>query len=342
MYAPISDLPYLTADLPGIGGRLRCTEEDFQVEEIPAYQPDGSGDHVFAWIEKRGLPTPAAAERMARALGVSARDVGWAGMKDRHAVTRQLLSFPPPCTPEAVQALQVPGVAVLWARRHQHKLRTGHLRGNVFRIVVRGVSEEAWWEARRRLEALRIRGMPNRFGSQRFGRDGDNAARAAVLLAGGATLRDRRHARFLLSALQARVFNAVPAARRAPLDALERGDVAVLHASGGLFVVEDPEAERARLNTFALSATGPIFGTRTLAPRYAVAEREARICAAHGVPVPLRPPRGLRLRGGRRPLRVRPEDLSLERDGDAVALHFGLPRGSYATVLLEELFDASG
>lgn len=321
--------------------RLPSAPEDFRVDEIPLYEACGAGAHTFVRIRKRGRTTEEVAGDLARATGVRRGDVGYAGRKDRNAVTTQWFSAPG-LDPGRAMELELPGATVLAASRHPHKLRTGHLRGNAFRIVVREISDESWREACRRLERLRTRGMPNRFGAQRFGRDGDNAERAAALLAGGSRPRDRRHARFLLSALQARVFNAVLAARSAPLDALERGDVAVLHQSGGLFVVEDPEAEQERLGGFALSPTGPIFGTRALAPRYAVAEREERIRAAHGVSARLRLPRGLRLRGGRRPLRVRPEELSLERDGDAAVLDFRLPRGSYATILLEELFGALG
>src|SRR5690349_415684 len=129
MIAP-NRLPHLTSDVPGIGGQLRTHAEDFCVEEVPAYLPDGAGDHVFVTIEKRNLDTPAAVRALAGAVGVDARDVGYAGLKDRLAVTRQTLSFPPPVTPELLRALDLPGVRVLAADRHPHKLRTGHLKGN--------------------------------------------------------------------------------------------------------------------------------------------------------------------------------------------------------------------
>ncbi|MBV8755736.1 MAG: tRNA pseudouridine(13) synthase TruD, partial [Deltaproteobacteria bacterium] len=106
------ELPHLTADLPGTCGVLRAQAEDFVVDEVPAYPPSGTGDHVFARIEKRGLNTAQAVQRIARALGVGERDVGVAGMKDRHAVTRQWISLPPPITPERVLALDVEGVRV--------------------------------------------------------------------------------------------------------------------------------------------------------------------------------------------------------------------------------------
>ena len=180
--------------------------------------------------------------------------------------------------------------------------------------------------------------MPNRFGEQRFGRDGENVRRGQRLLRGEAARVDRRTARFLLSALQAAVFNAALAARETPLSALETGEVAMVHASGGCFVVEDLAREAPRAAAFEISATGPIFGTRVLEPRGAAAERERAALAQFGVsPDNLPVPRGIRLRGARRPLRVRPEDATAEAGEGALVLHFSLPPGSYATVLIEEL-----
>ena len=181
--------------------------------------------------------------------------------------------------------------------------------------------------------------MPNRFGPQRFGWDGGNLEQARRLLRGEKIGADRRHARFLLSALQAAVFNAVLSARPLPLAGLEPGDVAVVHASGGLFRVEDAEREAPRAAAFEISATGPIFGTRVLTPSGAAAERERAAFAALGIdPETLRPPPGIRLRGARRALRVRLEAADAVAEGDALRLRFTLPAGSYASVALEELF----
>jgi tRNA pseudouridine13 synthase len=229
-------------------------------------------------------------------------------------------------------------VRVLEAAAHPHKLRTGQLRGNRFRIVVRDLDVAALAGVERRLEDLVRFGMPNRFGTQRFGREGDNAEAGRRLLAGEGPQRDRRHARFLLSALQAEVFNAVLAEREPDLVRLERGDVALIHGSGALFVVEDAEREAPRAEAFEISATGPIFGTRMLRSQGAVAQRERGILAAHGVDVEnLSVPRGIRLRGARRALRVRPEAVGLEPLAGGLRLCFTLPPGSYATVLVEEL-----
>ncbi|UCE86428.1 MAG: tRNA pseudouridine(13) synthase TruD [Deltaproteobacteria bacterium] len=314
--------------------------EDFQVDEIPLYRPSGEGHHTFVRVEKRLRTSEEVARALACAVGVAPRDVGYAGRKDRFALTRQWYSVPG-LDPERAIGLSWPGVRVIEAARHRHKLRTGQLRGNRFEITVRGVADEAAARAADALERLQRVGMPNRFGPQRFGRDGRNADRGRAWLRGEGGRTDRRTARLLVSALQAAVFNAVLAARPAPLDRVETGDVAVVHASGGLFRVEAAERESTRARAFEISATGPIFGTRRLAPSGAPAERERAALAAHGID-PEAPPtvRGMRLRGGRRSLRARPEHAALERSRDALRIVFTLPPGSYASVLVAELFSA--
>ncbi len=168
----MTELPYATPDLPGSGGTLRAAAEDFRVDEVPAYLPSGAGPHLYVRIEKRGRTTPDALRALARALGVPERDAGYAGLKDRDAVTTQWLSFPAARDPDPA-ALEGPGLRVLEVSRHANKLRAGHLRGNRFAIVVRGGDVE---RARAAAAALAARGLPNFFGPQRFGSEGRNAA----------------------------------------------------------------------------------------------------------------------------------------------------------------------
>ncbi|MFO0627613.1 MAG: tRNA pseudouridine(13) synthase TruD [Polyangiales bacterium] len=171
--------------MPGIGGVLRATVDDFCVDEIPAYEPSGQGEHTYARIEKRGLTTPAAVEALARALGVNPRDVGHAGLKDRHATTTQWLSLPR-TDPARVLALALPGIRVLAAARHGNKLRTGHLKGNRFTLRVTGLDDldEALRRTAPIADVLTREGVPNYYGEQRFGRDGDNFARGSAWLRG--------------------------------------------------------------------------------------------------------------------------------------------------------------
>ena len=320
--------------------RIRMRPEDFRVCEEPLYEPSDEGKHTFLLVEKTGRTTEQVARDLSRASGVAQRDVGYAGRKDRHAITRQWFSLEG-VDPERALAFELPGALVLEARRHPHKLKTGHLRGNRFEIVLRADAPIELAPIEGRVEELVRRGMPNRYGEQRFGRDGDNALKARRLLAAGRPPRDRRAARFLISALQSEVFNAVLAERLDSFDTVLLGDLARVEESGGLFWVDDLERDRARAEAFEISATGPIFGTRMRAPRDAAAALEQSIFDRFELPelATLTLPRGIRARGARRPLRIRPEGLVVEAidGGRALSLRCGLPPGAYVTVLIDEL-----
>ena len=130
-----TELPYLTRDFPGIGGVIKQRAEDFFVQEIPLYEPSGQGEHVYCEIQKVGLTTFDAINQIARALNVSSRDIGYAGVKDARAVTRQVLSIFG-TNEAAISALQIPNLTILWAARHDNKLRIGHLSANRFAIRI--------------------------------------------------------------------------------------------------------------------------------------------------------------------------------------------------------------
>jgi tRNA pseudouridine13 synthase len=164
--------PYLTAALPGTGGRIKVYNHDFRVQEIPLYEPSGHGEHTYVTIEKEGLPTLQAIRRIAGALGINPRTVGYAGLKDAHAVTVQTISVGD-VPPAVVEKLDLPGIRVLAVKRHTNKLKIGHLRGNQFTIRVRDVPESALPAAQAILDVLARRGAPNYFGEQRFGVRGD-------------------------------------------------------------------------------------------------------------------------------------------------------------------------
>jgi tRNA pseudouridine13 synthase len=164
----LQNLPYLTADISGVGGTLKAAPEDFLVEEVPLYLPSGEGSHIYILFEKKGLPTLKAIRMVAQALNVRSKDIGYAGLKDAHAITRQTISVPD-VTPEAVLALSLPGIRVLSATPHTNKLRMGHLQGNKFVIRVRDVNEDSLPLAEQILARLAAVGVPNYFGEQRFG-----------------------------------------------------------------------------------------------------------------------------------------------------------------------------
>lgn len=319
--------------------RIRAHPEDFIVEEIPLYPHLGYGPHTYLLVEKRLCTTDSVARTLARAAGVAPREVGFAGRKDRVAVARQWFSIPD-FDPARARGLDLAGAQVLKTVRHPEKLRVGQLLGNRFHMVVREVDDAAARQAEEILLTLTRRGMPNRFGNQRFGWEGANVARGSEILRSQRILGDRRHALLMLSALQSAVFNRVLARRSTLLDRLLPGDVAFFHETGTQFLVEDPEAEATRVATFEISPTGPIFGTKMKLPRGEVAALENEVMAEFDLPElqKLTVPQGVRLHGGRRPLRVQPKGVRSARGDGTFQLEFELPAGSYATVLLEEVF----
>lgn len=338
-------LPYLTSEWPGCGGRARVEPEDFVVEEVPAYAPSGAGEHLYLWIEKRAVDTPKVVRALSAALGVPEREIGYAGLKDRWAVTRQLFSVPARVE-EKVSGFALEGAQVLWTKRHGNKLRSGHLRGNRFTLRLRGVQEAG--AARASFEHLASEGLPNFFGPQRFGARGDNAENGFLLLRGQRLpVRPERFQRKLyLSAAQSLLFNEALAARLKDgtwARALE-GDVLRKLDSGGAFVCEDPAVDQPRVDRFEVSPAGPMFGPKLLAARGAVAEAEAALLKAHGLTASDFLRGGDETQGARRPYRIRLETPAFEAEGEDVVIAFTLPAGSYATVVLRELLkeDAEG
>jgi tRNA pseudouridine13 synthase len=174
---------YLTSQIPGIGGAIKESPEDFRVTEIPLYTPSGEGEHLYVEIEKRGITTLEAIRRVARGTGIQERDIGYAGMKDSRGITRQTLSLPR-VGPEQATALDIPGLRVLSAIRHRNKLKIGHLAGNRFRVAIRGVADGALPAAEAVLEILRKRGVPNFFGPQRYGAQQNSHLIGRALLMG--------------------------------------------------------------------------------------------------------------------------------------------------------------
>ncbi len=290
-FDPLSPPPLWTADLPGIGGRIKSSPEDFEVEEIPAYQPSGSGDYLYLWIEKRGMGAEYFARQVAQRLGIAAADVGTAGLKDRHAVTRQMVSVPAHVE-ERLGQLSGDGITLLNVSRHTNKLKPGHLHGNRFRILVREVAGTAPERLEMLVVRLRNDGLPNFYGPQRFGRDGETVLLGMALLrgekpplpAGGRRLNLRSPflRKLALSAAQSALFNHYLGQRLR--DGLLRqvlpGDVMAKWPFGGMFVAEDVEREQARFAARETVTAGPIFGRKTFAAAGIAAEREAATLAA--------------------------------------------------------------
>src|ERR1700722_13784381 len=159
-FDPLAPPPLLTADLPGVGGRIKVQPEDFEVEEIPAYPPSGAGDFLYLWVEKRDVGAEYFVRQIARRLDVPLGEIGTAGLKDRHAVTRQMVSAPVRAESRLAQ-LDGDGVRLLSVNRHGNKLKPGHLHGNRFRILIRDPSPNAGETSAPILDRLRRDGMPN-------------------------------------------------------------------------------------------------------------------------------------------------------------------------------------
>ncbi|HEX3769785.1 MAG TPA: tRNA pseudouridine(13) synthase TruD [Polyangiaceae bacterium] len=307
--------------------RLKVHPEDFVVDEIPAYAPSGAGDHVYVRFTKRDRTTMDVVRAIARALGCDPRAAGFAGMKDKRAVTTQTFSLQPPRGTTAADlaararrlALEGPdgldGVTLHEATQHPHKMKPGHLAGNRFTITLRGLDPARVPEVTAALEGIARTGVGNAFGDQRFGNKGDNATRALAWLRGEERgPRDPRMQRFLWSSLQSAVFNAVLAERVAdgtwvtPL----AGDLLKLRTSGGLFGCADVQTDRARAATGEVSPTGPIIGARMRWPEGEPAALERRVAdGILGADFDLEKTRSLG-EGSRRALRLWVQDLGWE------------------------------
>lgn len=347
----MTELPYITADLPGVGGVLRHTEDDFRVDEALPYEPSGDGDHLFVRIEKRGLTTPQAAQAIARALDINARDIGWAGMKDKRAVTRQTLSLPPPCTPEAVSALQLPDMAILSVTRHRHKLRTGHVRENRFVLRLRQLDVDEDTAAARATAIMSVLtrppGSPNWFGAQRFGATGDNADIGRALVTGTPLPRGMRKPRgrklrFYISALQSQLFNEYLQQRMTAgaYRTVLAGDILQKRESGGSFVSEQLDVDQARLHAGEVVPTGPMFGHKVMLPPpdSDAGVRERAVLASHELSKDTFARVGKLGTGTRRPLAISLGETAVTTCGErAIELVFSLPAGAYATAVVREV-----
>ncbi|MBK9072690.1 MAG: tRNA pseudouridine(13) synthase TruD [Myxococcales bacterium] len=348
----MSDTYHLNADptwlttTPGVGGQIKTSPEDFVVIEEGGPEASGRGDHWLVRVQKRNVTTPFAMKQLARALDISDRDIGYAGMKDKLALTTQQLTLPAKSVTAAqLAAIRIPDIEVLDAKLHSTKLRLGHLAGNRFVIAVRGLADAdaALAHASRALAELAAPpGVPNWFGGQRFGSDLDNHIVARDMLTGALPWPlDRRKARFFASSLQSHWFNAWLRARLADglFATVLGGDWLKKHA-GGQFTAEDAIAETARLRGDELAIMGPMFGAemRPSPPGSDAAGREAAILAAADVT-----PTNLLAMARHAPGARRPSSFALRQASarhlapDAIELSFWLPSGAYATVVMAEV-----
>jgi tRNA pseudouridine13 synthase len=318
---------------------MRGVPEDFRVWEIDGFEASGSGEHLLLTVEKRGMNTAFAASRIAQWAGVGEMAIGYAGLKDRHALTRQRFSvhLPRRVAPD-LAALQGEDLQVLDSQWHAKKLPRGALAGNRFELTLRDVDgDRAAIDAR--LQAVADRGVPNYFGEQRFGRAGANIASALAMFAGRRVRREQRG--LLLSAARSELFNRVLAARvcEASWDQGLEGEAWMLDGSRSVFGPEPwSEVLAARLAAFDIHPSGPLWGAGDLRSRAAARTLELAALATGAAPALRAGLEAAGLKQERRALRLRPDGLAWEwPESGMLRLRFGLPPGCYATCVLAEL-----
>lgn len=342
--ARLEDCGRRLATPPISEAKLKWQPEDFVVEELPSYERCGTGEHLFLWIQKRDVSSEQLKRHIVKTLDIPGRDIGIAGNKDRRAVTRQFVSVPQSCELRVSQ-LDTPAIKVLKCARHTNKLRTGHLSGNRFDILLRAdLSDEERSNCAEALQQLHVGGFANYFGSQRFG--GGQTPRIGWELLTGLTSRrtitkqfGRSLFRLGLSAVQSAMFNMV-VSQRLEADTIARvqtGDVAMFRDRRTHFVVTDPEAEQARIDEGELVLTGPIYGRKMTKPTGHVAAFEAAVLAQFGLTEDVFDRYPKLTVGTRRPLLQWPTDLKWAFEPDGLRLQFSLRSGTYATVLLREI-----
>ncbi|WP_107850732.1 tRNA pseudouridine(13) synthase TruD [Oceanimonas marisflavi] len=324
---------------PTVGGRLKAAPEHFVVREDLGFAPGGEGEHIFLHIRKRGQNTQWVARDLARLAGVAQRDVTWAGLKDRHAVTEQWFGvhLPGKEMPD-FSPLESDDVQILAIARHNKKLKTGALKGNWFELTLSELEGEGDLESR--LAVIGDRGVPNYFGDQRFGHQGGNIEQAKAMF-GGKRIKDRNKRSMYLSAARSYLFNLAVSHRLAQGkgEELLDGDCVMLAGSQSFFTLNEDnpldETMQARFAEGDIRLSAPLWGRGRLPAEGEAAELEQTALAdmqdlqqgleANG------------LKQERRALLLKPEQLSWQRSGDSLKLSFWLPAGSYATSLVREI-----
>ncbi|MCF6200804.1 MAG: tRNA pseudouridine(13) synthase TruD [Hydrogenimonas sp.] len=334
---------------------FRQTPADFVVTEIPLYTFSNEGEHLVLKIRKKSLTTWQMVDILSSHLGIKARDIGYAGLKDKDAMTIQYISLNRKYE-ERAKEFSHPQIKVIESFYHSNKIRTGHLKGNRFFIRLKKVNPTDAKKIESLLEWIGKNGMPNYFGYQRFGREGDNYKIAQEIIEGKRRVRDRKRRDFLISAYQSHLFNLWLSKRveisrifdGLKLKELKQifewndevikkvageghffklfpGDVASHYPHGKLFTIGNIKSESKRMQNREISPTGPLSGIKVKHSTGIAWEIEKEFIK--DVPA----------QGSRRYAWIWPEDIEGRyKDREAhFELNFTLPKGSYATVLLE-------
>ncbi len=327
-------------------GRIRSRNEDFQVDEIQQFTPSGSGEHVWLKIKKTGENTDWVAKSLAQIAEVPRRDVSFAGMKDRNAITTQWFSVQMPGREapnwqEALNNKNQESIQIIEEHRHDRKLKRGALKGNQFKLTLREFSGTED-ELAKAIQRIKDNGVPNYYGAQRFGHGGFNVEKAQKWFGGEFKVKDRNMRSIYLSAARSWIFNHILSARVAngTWNQAVEGDVYILNGSNSSFNQSLDEADgteiKKRLDNFDIHNSGALWGRGELASQESIAKIENNIAEEFNSLC-----KGLEANGlkqERRALRLAVNDLSYEMcNAETAVLKFSLPAGSYATTVLSEI-----
>jgi len=324
---------------PPVSGAVRVEPEDFVVREWLGFEADGEGDHWLLTVRKRGANTHWVAKQLARQAGIHPRDVGFAGLKDRNAVTEQSFTLPVRTAVSDWSGVSGDGFEVVRAQRHRRKLKRGALRGNDFDLVVRSLAGEVQ-AVGERIATIAAKGVPNYFGPQRFGHGGGNLLRARQWLGGEIDLADRFERGFALSAARAALFNTVLARRvtDGTWNTLLDGDVANLNGTQSIFRVDQVDAVLSeRCERMDVHPSGSLWGRGELPSQGQVALLERQVADEEATLAGGLAKAGLEQE--RRSLRLPVMNLDWRIEADRLHLKFRLPRGAFATAVLHELIE---
>lgn len=325
---------------PVCAAQVRSVPEDFIVREWLGFEPEGDGPHWLLFVRKRDANTQWVARELARHAGIHPREVGYAGLKDRRAVTEQAFSVP--VTQADWTGVSGDGFEVLRAVRHRRKLKIGALKANEFALRLRAVQGDRP-AIEVRLQRFASAGVPNVFGPQRFGRDVSNLRAALRWFESGIAPEDRQERSFALSAARSALFNRCAAQRieTGQWQRLQTGDVANLDGSNSIFdVTELDDTLEQRCEQLDIHPTAPLWGRGELRTRGAVAEGEREVARSQGLLVAGLESAGLEQE--RRAVRMSVHALIWQWDGPDLCLRFRLQRGCFATAVLRELVGTAG
>lgn len=324
---------YLTPTLEGLGGSIRTNNSDFQVYEVPAYFPSGTGDQVMFLLRKEGLTTRDIYDFMRLRMNIDEKHIGVAGLKDKRAITEQWFSIPAKYADRLPTFENLETVEIIDSALHENKLRIGHLKGNLFKILVRGPNNNPS-SAREILSRLEQSGVPNYFGPQRFGLGGLNPTKGYDLAKGRKVHTTPWLKKFLMGSLQSLLFNEWLDYRllEGSFDSVMLGDVVKKHDSGGEFLIQEI-SDIARAKTFEISATGPLFGKKIREAQGEAKAIEDEILQRFELTR-----ENFRMRhGDRRMIRFPLEEWKVKETTEGIWLEFFLPKGAYATAVLREV-----